>query len=162
MKSGARPGGGKRRAFGIVVLSALTAAAWAQQFQIPEERFPGIKLDVPSKDALCNVCGEVRSVREIHLGPAAGSATPDPSSGQLQVVGNVLSLPFGPGTDNSPRVGAAGTPEMNARFAESSFEIAVLMDTGERRTVERRDGRKFQVGDRVTMRSGELELMFPR
>jgi outer membrane lipoprotein SlyB len=36
------------------------------------------------------------------------------------------------------------------------------MDNGERRTVQRRDGSRFQVGDRVTMSSGQLELMHPR
>jgi outer membrane lipoprotein SlyB len=36
------------------------------------------------------------------------------------------------------------------------------MDNGERRTVQRRDGNRFQVGDRVTMNSGQLELMYPR
>jgi len=165
MRGVARPrGGGWGRA--TTLLAFLSAAAGAQ-VQIPEERFPGIKLDVPSSGALCNVCGEIRSVREIHVGLAAGRAISNPSSGHSPgeegpVVGNVLSLPFGPGKDDAPRVGTAGTPEMNARFAESSFEITVLMDSGERRTLQRRDGRKFQVGDRVTMRSGELELMVPR
>lgn len=166
MRSGARPGGGQgRTAWGMVLLSAVAAAAWAQQFQIPQERFPGIKLDVSSGGAPCKVCGEIRSIREIHVGLPAGSSNPsaEQSPGEPgRVVGNVLSLPFGPGKDDGPRVGTAGTPEMNARFAESSFEIAIRMDDGERRTVQRRDGRRFQVGDRVAMNSGELELMVPR
>jgi hypothetical protein len=166
MNSGARPGGQGRTAWGTVLVSAFAAAAWAQQIQIPVERFPGMKLDAPSgAGALCKVCGEIRSIREIHVGLASGSATPNPSAQQSsepwQVVGNVLSVPFGPGSDGT-RVGTAGTPEMNARFAESSFEIAIRMDDGERRTLQRRDGRKFRVGDRVAMRSGELELMVPR
>ena len=45
---------------------------------------------------------------------------------------------------------------------EIIVNFPVRMDNGERRTVQRRDGRKFQVGDRVAMRSGELELMVPR
>lgn len=170
MRSGARPGGQGRTAWGMVLVSAVAAAAWAQQIQIPVERFPGLKLDAPSAPsgagALCKVCGEIRSIREVHVGLASGSATPNPSAQQSsepwQVVGNVLSVPFGPGTDDSTRVGTVGTPEMNARFAESSFEITIRMDDGERRTLQRRDGRKFQVGDRVAMRSGELELMVPR
>jgi len=151
-----------------MVLFVVAAAAWGQQLQIPVERFPGMKLDVTSGEgALCKVCGEIRSIREINVGRPAGPASPNPSVQQSsgeewRVVGNVLSLLFGPGTDEGPRVGTAGTPEMNARFAESSFEIAIRMDSGERRTLQRRDGRKFQVGDRVAMRSGELELMVPR
>jgi outer membrane lipoprotein SlyB len=163
MRGVARPRGG-RWGKATTLFALLSTAAWAQQFQIPEERFPGIKLDVPSAGALCNVCGEIRSIREIHVGPVA-PANPSAANSQgeeLWVVGNVLALPFGPGKDNGPRVGTAGTPEMNARFAESSFEIAIRMDNGERRTLQRRDGNKFQVGDRVTMRSGQLELMVPR
>ena len=101
-----------------MVLSVVAAAAWGQQLQIPVERFPGMKLDVPSGEgALCKVCGEIRSIQEINVGRQAGPATPNPSvqhsSGEeWRVVGNVLSLPFGPGTDEGPRVGTAGTPEM--------------------------------------------------
>jgi hypothetical protein len=161
MRGVARPRGG-RWGKATALFALVSAAAWAQPFQIPEERFPGIKLDVPSAGALCNVCGEIRSIREIYVGFQAAPAGANPSADAPQVVGNVLSLPFGPGKNDGPRVGTAGTPEMNARFAESSFEIAIRMDNGERRMLQRRDGNKFQVGDRVTVRSGQLELMVPR
>src|SRR5437899_11183957 len=134
-----------------MVLCVVAVAAWRQQLQIPVERFPGMKLDVPSGEgALCKVCGEIRSIREINVGRPAGPASPNPSVQQSpgeewRVGGNVLSLPFRPGTDEGPRVGTAGTPDMNARFADRTFEIAIRMDSGARRTLQRRDGRKIQL-----------------
>jgi outer membrane lipoprotein SlyB len=35
------------------------------------------------------------------------------------------------------------------------------MDSGERRVIQRRDGSRFQIGQRVTLRSGQIEPMFP-
>jgi outer membrane lipoprotein SlyB len=50
---------------------------------------------------------------------------------------------------------------MQSQLGESSYDITVAMDGGERRTIQRRDGSRFQVGQRVTLRTGELEPMFP-
>ena len=55
--------------------------------------------------------------------------------------------------------GAAGTPEMQARLGETTYEVTVAMDMGERRVLQRRDGNRFHVGQRVALRSGELEPM---
>ena len=35
------------------------------------------------------------------------------------------------------------------------------MDSGDKRTLERKDGNRFYVGQRVALRSGELEPMQP-
>ena len=48
---------------------------------------------------------------------------------------------------------------MQARLGEIYYEVTVAMDGGERRTVQRRDGNRFHVGQRVALRSGELEPM---
>jgi hypothetical protein len=48
---------------------------------------------------------------------------------------------------------------MRRRLGEIYYEVTVVMDGGERRTVERRDGNRFHVGQRVALRSGELEPM---
>jgi outer membrane lipoprotein SlyB len=50
---------------------------------------------------------------------------------------------------------------MQDQFGESSYEIMVLMDGGERRTIQRRDGSRFKLGQRVRLRGGELEAMYP-
>ena len=78
-----------------------------------------------------------------------------------RVVGAVAYVPIGSGTENERwRVGAVGTPEMQSQFGETSYEITVAMDSGERRSLQRRDGLRFRVGQRVTLRAGELEVLF--
>lgn len=113
----------------------------------------------------CMVCGEVRSVREVnrHAGrePVAVTrrslAAPPSGLGSGPPVGAVAALPFGGGASGGWQLGAAGTPEMQARLDAISYEITVAMDSGEERTLERRDGSRFHIGQRVALRGGELE-----
>jgi hypothetical protein len=116
----------------------------------------------------CTVCGEVRAIREVNAAPAASAQQRAPAA-----VGSPSALDTGPviGTvarfefdrdrpdrpDNSWHLGAAGTPEMQQRLGETYYELTVVMDGGERRTVQRRDASRFYVGQRVALRSGELE-----
>ena len=112
----------------------------------------------------CLVCGEIRSVREI--GAQQRDSTPrqvgSPSgldSGPAgPVVGTVAQFHFGPGPERWT-FGAAGTPELQARLGETTYEVTVAMDSGEKRTLQRRDGHRFHVGQRVALRQGEIEPM---
>jgi hypothetical protein len=119
----------------------------------------------------CTVCGVVSAIREVNAGagPTAGAErrTPGPvgSPSALDtgpVVGTVARFEFDrslPGNDSVWRLGSAGTPEMQKRLGETYYELTVAMDGGELRTVQRRDGNRFHVGQRVALRSGELEPM---
>jgi outer membrane lipoprotein SlyB len=111
----------------------------------------------------CLVCGEIRSIREVHGGretEATARTTPGSPQGldTAPVVGTVAQFHFG-GKTESWTFGAAGTPEMQARLGETTYEVTVAMDMGERRVLQRRDGNRFHVGQRVALRSGELEPM---
>ena len=112
--------------------------------------------------------GVVVSIREVHAGSeSAAPRTPaqpvGASSGveQSPPVGAVVYLPFagasGGGANEGWRFGAAGTPDMQERFAQTGYEIIVDMQDGERRTFRPRDPGRFRVGQRVSVRSGELE-----
>jgi len=110
----------------------------------------------------CLVCGEVRSIREMSasgLSQRPAPTTPGSPSGldTGPVVGTVAQFHFGKNEGWS--FGAAGTPEMQARLGETTYEITVAMDMGEKRTLQRRDGNRFHVGQRVALRAGELEPM---
>jgi outer membrane lipoprotein SlyB len=98
----------------------------------------------------------------VHNAAPGDSIGSRPGTDDWRVVGAVAYVPVGSGTSNEGwRIGAVGTPEMQSQLGETSYEITVAMDSGERRSVQRRDGLRFQVGQRVTLRSGELEAMFP-
>ena len=115
----------------------------------------------------CTVCGEVRGIREVSAArppPAAArpaQAAPGPGSAldTAPVVGTVARFEFDSGRPEAWHLGSAGTPEMRMRLGEIYYEVTVAMDDGERRTVQRRDGNRFHVGQRVALRSGELEPM---
>lgn len=111
----------------------------------------------------CQVCGEVRSIKELNaaasvprsggpVGTASGLDTPP-------VVGSVAQFRFDRGRAEGWSFGAAGTPEMQARLGQTTYEITVAMDVGERRVLQRSDGNRFHVGQRVALRGGELEPM---
>ena len=160
--------GGRRIA--ATAAAALVGAAWAQADKPLDLRLP--QPDAPAAGgSVCKACGEVRSICEIHSGTyrptqsglPSESIGSQPGSDDWRVVGAVAVLPLGAGTkaDEPWRIGAVGTPEMQAQLGESTYEIVVQMDSGERRSIQRRDGSRFSVGQRVTLRSGELEGMFP-
>jgi outer membrane lipoprotein SlyB len=113
----------------------------------------------------CQVCGEIRAIREVSGSPIAPktSSSVGTQSGldTAPVVGTVAQFHFGGGKSEGWSFGAAGTPEMQARLGETYYEITVAMDSGDKRTVERKDGNRFYVGQRVALRSGELEPMQP-
>jgi hypothetical protein len=111
----------------------------------------------------CVVCGEVRSIREVNesaveprapatVGTASGLDT-DP------VVGTVAQFRFDRGRAEGWTFGAAGTPEMQERLGQTTYEVTVAMDAGESRTVRTREAHRFHVGQRVAVRAGELEPM---
>jgi outer membrane lipoprotein SlyB len=131
----------------IAVLSFAALTAWAQT---------------------CQVCGEIRAIREVSA-QQRSSAGATPSQTQIgtssdldtgPLVGAVAQFQFGKGEGNW-RFGAAGTPEMQTRLGQTYYEIVVAMDSGDKRTLERRDVSRFFVGQRVALRSGELEPMQP-
>lgn len=111
----------------------------------------------------CLVCGEVRSIREVNesgVEPRA-PATVGTASGldTEPVVGTVAQFRFDRGRAEGWTFGAAGTPEMQARLGQTSYEVTVAMDAGESRTVRTREAHRFHVGQRVAVRGGELEPM---
>jgi outer membrane lipoprotein SlyB len=160
--------GGRRLA--AAAAAALVGTAWAQSDKPLDLRLPPPDA-ASTTSSVCKLCGEIRSIREVHIGTTrstGASASSDyigskPGTDEWRVVGTVAYLPLGEGTksDEKWRIGAVGTPEMQAQIGESSYEITVQMDSGERRVIQRRDGSRFQIGQRVTLRSGQIEPMFP-
>ena len=111
----------------------------------------------------CLVCGEIKSIREIYDPPAERNERATPGSASDldsgPVVGTVAQFHFGKGQPSAWTFGAAGTPEMQTRLGQTTYEIVVAMDMGETRTLRRNDAHRFKVGQRVALRQGELEPM---
>lgn len=157
------------RRIGGVVFALAMAPAGAQYIQIPDFRNSPPPATTASKKAAepCSNCGVIRSIREIQSQrPTAvpqAFQNPQVSNGPDSTVrvGAVVALPLGDSGSEQSFVGGVGTPEMRARFSESSYEITVLLDNGAYALAQRRDGSRFRVGDRVRMRGIDLELLNP-
>jgi len=134
---------------------ALCGVAFGQGLIIPQYRDA---ISRPKPTASCPECGTVRSIREItaRRDPkvhGTGSATAFDS----RVVGAVIVLPFD--SNRGAHVGGVGTDEMNDRMGLSSYELTIVMDDGAQRIIERRDGGRYGIGDRVRLSEGRLELI---
>lgn len=145
----------------MVLLRSLAAAALLFAAALAEAQ-TGRPLDL----SLPRVTeGLVTAIREVSTAKAAPAPVPGGQSPgtptaleQSPPVGAVVYFPFGGATsDKGARFGAAGTPEMQERLARSAYEVVVQMEDGESRTFRPRDPARFSVGQRVTVRSGELE-----
>ena len=111
--------------------------------------------------------GVVQSIREVQTSPppvapkgSVPQAVGTPSDIEENIpVGAVVGRSFGGGSSSEHkwRFGAAGTPEMQERLAQTRYEVAVRMDDGERRVLRVPDASRLRVGQRVTVRSGEVE-----
>ena len=141
-----------------MIVAAAPLPATAQTIKIPDFRN-----EAPAGKT-CPDCGTVRSVREISTRRArdipAGVAQPSVFAGgpgtETNIVGGVFAHGYG-GGETTNYVGGVGTPEMQKRWTDTSYEMTVRMDDGSYRVVERRDGGRFRAGDRVRMTQGALE-----
>lgn len=76
------------------------------------------------------------------------------------MVGAVIYLPLGNDPTERPFVGGVGTPEMRERFRETTYEISVRLDDGSLRFLQRYDGIRYRVGDRVRLPgAGQIEMI---
>ena len=153
---------------GGLLLALAIMPAGAQYIQIPDFRnSPPAPAKASKPAAPCDNCGVIRAIRETQ----SQRATAVPQAFQNPQINNgpdspvrvgaVVALPLSDSASDQAFVGGVGTPEMRARFSESSYEITVLLDNGAYAVAQRRDGNRFRVGDRVRMRGIDLELLNP-
>lgn len=151
---------------GILASAAMVWGAWAgaQALIIPDFRRTDMAVSGPRPGEACDRCGVIRTIREIQSErgrPPVRQATPGPSHDldSPSYVGAVIALPTNGYEGGKPYVGGVGTPEMQARFAETTYEIIVRLDNGGFVTVRRDDGGNYRVGDRVRVQGVNLELL---
>lgn len=121
---------------------------------------------LPAAAQTCQVCGEIKAIREVSSAgrPAARpERTTVGSESDLDtgpVVGTVMQFQWGK-DEAKWKFGAAGTADIQDRLGQTYYEVVVQMDGGDKRLVRRRDVSRFFVGQRVALRSGEIEPMQP-
>ena len=151
----------------------VTLAAWSQtSIRIPDFRQPPPPVATFKAGEPCIDCGRITSIKEVQTDrrpntPQAFQGPPGSSGGMTSsnLVGAVVYLPLGGDSTSreKPFVGGVGTPEMRERFRESTYEVTVRMDDGAFRFVQRHDGTRYHVGDRVRLSGvGQLELVADR
>jgi outer membrane lipoprotein SlyB len=147
----------------FVIVSAtglLQSGGNAQSIRVPDFRQQPRVAPDPGP---CDACGVIRSISEINRrrDTAQPVTTFSDSTAGTRVVGAVIVVPFGGSSAaTTPFVGGVGTPEMQQRFGEISYQVVVRMDDGDTRVLERRDGGRYSIGDRVRLVEGQLELLF--
>lgn len=116
----------------------------------------------------CPDCGTVRSIREVDRELPQPRASADPpgyvspgdfpgSLGGNLSAGWVATARYRPGDGVSRGyVGAVGSPELQERFTERSYEIVVKLDNGRFQLVREDQPPVWQVGDRVKIVMGRL------
>jgi hypothetical protein len=155
-----------RRSSAALLFCLCVAAAYGQAIRIPDFRDTTPVVLKPGE--VCDKCGVIRSIREVQVGrpvpvPEAFRTNPEGGLGSDIYVGAVVALPLAEKGEQpgKPFVGGVGTPEMRARFSESTYEITIRLDDGGYTQVTRRDGASYRIGDRVRVSGTQLELIAP-
>ena len=157
----------RRSSASLFFFLCVAVAAHGQTLRIPDFRQPESVALKPGE--ACLKCGVVRSIREVQVGrpvpvpEAFRSNQGGEGLGSDIYVGAVVVLPLSENKEQpgKPFVGGVGTPEMRARFSESTYEITIRLDEGGYTQVTRRDGGSYRVGDRVRVSGTQLELIAP-
>jgi hypothetical protein len=132
--------------------AAFIAAAASAQIDKLDLRLPKVT------DGVVASMRQVNSGSDTALAPRSGPRQVGTQSAldQAPLVGAVVFMPTGPASPDQWQFGAAGTSEMQPWLAEGGMEVIVTMDDGERRTFRPQNPGRFSVGQRVTVREGEL------
>ena len=117
----------------------------------------------------CRDCGVVRSTREIRTerkGPTRADTYVSSSQylqsrpfDQQPLVGPAFTLSWGPKGRTEARVGAVGSPEMQQRMIDISYEITVVFDDGRYGLFEQADLDDLRPGVRVRVVDGRVERL---
>ncbi len=166
----ARATGSAPRRLAAAVAGGIALAASAQSY-LPDLRPPPPRVaTAPPAGEPCNACGRIVSIREVYTersqdtpaarNPAFASSDVGNSAQNQNLIGAVIYLPLGGQSADKPYIGGVGTPELQSRFRETTYEVTVRLDDGSYRFVRRGDASLYGVGDRVRLvGSNELELL---
>lgn len=124
--------------------------------------------DAPAKRIImrdCRNCGVVRSIREIRnqrqfSRPDIYVTSPqylDTRPQDPPHIGPAISFSWGAGDTPHAKIGAIGSPSMQQRFIELSYEVGVRFDDGRFGLIEQDDIGDIGMGDRVQVVDKRVE-----
>ena len=146
-------------ALAVLAWTLPTAAAGADQGAQPAPQ--------TAAPVTCRDCGVLRSVREVRTerkGPAPDVYVTSPQYQDARpfdkpLIGPAISLSWGAGTSTQPRIGAVGSPEMQQRLIDLSYEITIRFDDGRFGLFDQDNADGLRPGDRVRVVKGRVERM---
>ena len=135
----------------LLALVLLAPYAWAAE-EDGEARKP--ETNVAGK---CTDCGVLRSIREIRTErqlkrPDIYVTSPQYLNTREEPprIGPVISFSWGNRSDQTQtQIGAVGSPQMQQRFIDISYELTVKFDDGRYALIEQDDVGSLGIGDRV-------------
>ena len=150
----------------FTLLAALFALALLGQDAARAEDEKSRKAQ-PESARACHDCGVVRSIREVRTErsvsrPDVYTTSPqylDTRPNEPPRIGPAFSLTWGPGRETQSRIGAVGSPQMQQRFTEISYEIIVRFDDGRFGLIEQQDTDDLRIGDRVQVVDKQVQRM---
>lgn len=145
--------------FALMLLSPDLAAA--------EEEGGKRKPDNTALTGTCRDCGVVRSIREIRTERQASRPDTYVTSQQYLAtrqntppsIGPVFTLSWGRNEQPQTHIGAVGSPEMQQRFLEITYEVTVRFDDGRYGLIEQDDVGELRIGDRIQVINKRVERL---
>jgi len=144
----------------LAVLAWALPAAGADAQQGAQQAAPQATPAVSCRD-----CGVLRSVREVRTERKGRVPDVYVTSPQYQdarpfdkpLIGPAISLSWGAGSSTQPKIGAVGSPEMQQRLIDISYEITVRFDDGRFGLFDQDNADGLRPGDRVRVANGRVE-----
>jgi len=151
----------------LAAAAALMALAWTLPAAAADGDQGTQAVPQAAAPVTCRDCGVLRSVREVRT--ERKGRTPDVyvTSPQYQdarpfdkpLIGPAISLSWGAGAASQPKIGAVGSPEMQQRLIDISYEITIRFDDGRFGLFDQDTADGLRPGDRVRVVKGRVERM---
>ncbi|HXX10849.1 MAG TPA: hypothetical protein VEK05_04965 [Burkholderiales bacterium] len=141
--------------------TALAAFAWS----LPAVAADAGQATQATPPVTCPDCGVLRSVREVRTERKGRAPDVYVTSPQYQdarpfdkpLIGPAISLSWGAGSSTQPKIGAVGSPEMQQRLIDISYEITIRFDDGRFGLFDQDNADGLRPGDRVRVVKGRVE-----
>ena len=150
----------------LSLLLALACVLFASPSSAADDQ-AGARKPLAGVTSNCTDCGVVRNIRQIRTEremqrPDAYVSSPqyrDTQPAELPLIGPAISMTWGPGAPPRTQIGAVGTPGMQRRYIDLTYEVTVRFDDGRFGLIEQDNVGDLRVGDRVIVLNRRVEKL---